>query len=63
MTDTATPARRTDNRRRLELRLSPHEFRLLEAAAQANLRSPAAQARVLITRGLRHWQHRAAEED
>jgi hypothetical protein len=31
MTGTATPPKRTDNRRRLELRLNPGEYRLLEA--------------------------------
>lgn len=59
MSETATP-RKADNRRRLELRMSPSEYRLLEAAAQANLRSPAAQARLFIARGLRAQRHREA---
>jgi hypothetical protein len=58
MTDTAAPPKRVDNRRRLELRMTANEFRLLESAARANYRSPAAEARLLISRGLRNQRHR-----
>jgi hypothetical protein len=63
MTEMATtPRKRTDPRQRIEVRLSASEYRALQAAAEANLRSPAAQARVFIARCLRHQRHQMRED-